>query len=1129
MSNFLHKFQLIVVIALIGMAAGAPPDARAADLNIADSPLFVATNVEPNVMFTLDDSGSMQLESMPRAGFSIYLMPQATSPYGGTTIDLRIPRFRDTFGLNLQSRNPQLNGVFYNPEIEYQPWSRPDGSLFPDADPNNARRNPQLSGKGTIDLDSLHTWGNWLGGGPNDAGGNNFWPITFYMYDGSGSITSPNNYTKYQIQENQAFTATPADGTMVAISGFSWPDGTTRTIAEEKQNFANWFTYHRSRILTSWGAIGRAFTQMPDQARVGFAAINESGAIISEVEDFDIAGRTTFYDSMYDRVINNGFTPLRRAANSIGQYFERADDKGPWSTTPGDSGGEDLACRQSFNILMSDGFWNGFNPGVGESDGTAGATITGPDLGAGPQSFTYTPAAPFADASRTNTLADVAMHYWKRDLRPGLANKVSTTPEDPAFWQHLTSFGIGFGVEGNITPQDAFDAVDDGTAIDWGNPFLNNSSDKIDDLLHYGINGRGGFFSAADPETFAKELGALLVEIVARTAATTGLSVSTTRLTADSVAFAAEFDSEDWSGEVKAIDVLNDTTKWEASPGLNTTSPVDRDIYTSKITGPGNVGFDIGMSAAHKDLIDSDPARANNIIRYVRGNSVAGFRNRTNILGDIVNSRPVFVGQSNEGWANLPTVEGGGSSYFAFVTSKKTKTDAVYLGANDGMLHAFKADPDTGGGELFAFVPRTVFGKLGELTKEPYKHQFFVDGQQVVRDAHDGANGWKRLLVGTLGAGGRGVYAIDVTDANNPEVLWEFTSDDDPDLGFTFGEPIITRLGNGNWVAIFGNGYNSGDNNAVMFVVNLFDGTVRNKIVLEDSSDSNGLSGVAPVLDPETRMFTRRVYAGDLQGTIWRVDFDESTTAHYVKYGNGLFTDPDNRPITSAPEMALRASGGVVVFFGTGKLIEPDDRLPGSEKMERLYAVIDREVPLTSPDLGKPTMNDLGGGEREIIGASGVNGWVLDLSPNASPTGERALSSPVVVLGRVVFTTFEPVEDPCSPGGVQRLYLLDAFDGGGALPTTETCQNCGVVEIGIGAPIVPPIVIGDPATDDPSGDPTNPFGSPIDPGDLPDGTSIGVASGWCRQVQTLNPATGKPLSIGPICDGRQVWRQQIDN
>ena len=193
--------------------------------------------------------------------------------------------------------------------------------------------------------------------------------------------------------------------------------------------------------------------------------------------------------------------------------------------------------------------------------------------------------------------------------------------------------------------------------------------------------------------------------------------------------------------------------------------------------------------------------------------------------------------------------------------------------------------------------------------------------------------------------------------------------------------------------------------------------------------------------------------------------------------------------------------------------------------MERLYALIDREQRLGNPALGAPDINNLGGGEREIIGDQGEDGWVLDLSATNSPSGERSLSRPVVVLGRVVFTTFEPEDDPCAPGGIQRLYLVNAFTGAGELPT---CENCGVVEVGIGAPIVPPIVIGDPPTNNPDGDDSNPF-DPPDPGDLPDGTAIGAITGWCRQVMTLNPATGQPLAIGPICDGRQAWRQRVAN
>ncbi|PKL95394.1 MAG: pilus assembly protein PilY, partial [Gammaproteobacteria bacterium HGW-Gammaproteobacteria-8] len=593
MYSLTNKFQICLGVALCGLLAGAPTNARAADLNISQSPLFVATNVEPNVMFTLDDSGSMQWEFMPDGDsfrFTIFMFPRPDGLYGGANYANQVPSFRDNNLHNFFGRSAANNGVFYNPDITYRPWSRPDGTEMPNANPAAALYNPAIPGLGSLNLTEQQTqsavWfrGDTFAQGICDPcnGNHTYWPITYYNYNG-GARTARASYTLVQIT-----TATPAGAT------FTSPGGITRTRNQEIQNFANWFQYHRSRILTSRGAIGRAFTQMPDQARVGFGAINkgsssidgvDTGTVITGVRDFNLAGRNTFYDRLYNRVINTSGTPLRNAAKAVGEYFERSDSRGPWSASPGVNGGEDLACRQSFHILMSDGFWNGGSPGVGNSDGTAGPTITGPDVGAGPQSFTYTAGDPFAD-TRSNTLADVAMHYWKRDLRSDLANRVSTTAEDPAFWQHLTSFGIGLGVQGTVDPADAFAAVENGTPIPWDDPTTNPG--KIDDLLHFGINGRGGFFTAADPETFADQLGNLLLEIVARTAATTGISVSTTRLTQDSVAFAAEFDSEDWSGKVKAINVLNGNTVWEASSQIN---PSGRKVLTSQKDGTGGTNF----------------------------------------------------------------------------------------------------------------------------------------------------------------------------------------------------------------------------------------------------------------------------------------------------------------------------------------------------------------------------------------------------------------------------------------------------------------------------------------------------------------------------------------------------------
>ncbi|NKI35234.1 pilus assembly protein PilY [Wenzhouxiangella sp. XN79A] len=1129
-STILDKIVLALIVGTAGMLAGAPTAAQAQDLNISQSPLFVATNVEPNVMFTLDDSGSMQWEYMPDGPefrFTIFMFPRPAGLYGGTNYANQVPSFRDDNIHHLYARSAANNGVFYNPDITYRPWSRPDGSDMPPADPENALYNPDIPGLGGLNLTVPQTQeAVWFRGNALDQGfcdgacgsSRTFTPITYFNYLGGprGLLSS---YDKVEIRVD----TTPASAT------FTSPGGVTRTRDEEIQNFANWFQYHRSRVLTSRGAIGNAFTEMPDQARVGFAAINQGSssidgvnhrAILRPVRPFSIAGREAFYDELYGRVINNFGTPLRQAAEAVGGYFERTDALGPWSTSPGSSGGEDLACRQSFHIMMSDGFWNGGNPSVGDADGTAGATITGPDLGQGAQSYQYQPVAPFADASRTNTLADVAMHYWKRDLRPDITNRVSTTPEDPAFWQHLASFGIGLGVEGNVNPDDAFAAIDTQTPVNWGDPYNSNAA-KIDDLLHFGLNGRGGFFSAADPQTFADELAAILTEIVARTSATTGLSVSTTRLTEGSIIYAAEFDSEDWSGNVKAIDVFSGSTAWEAGPQLDARSPGGRRILTSRNSGSGGQDFDISMQPQLRNAISTDAALANDVINYVRGDrskeqqNGGPFRERSTVLADIVNSRPVYAGAGNEGWARLPGA--AGSSYPDFVDDKADETKAVYVGGNGGMLHAFDAES---GRELFAFVPRAVLPNLKDLANPNYGHKFFVDGQMVVRDAY--AGGWKRVLVGGLGAGGRGIFALDVTDPDSPSVLWEITGDDEPNLGYTFGDPVITRLGNGQWVALFGNGYNSDDNNAVLFVVDLFSGNVLHEIELETGSDSNGLSGVAPLLNPLTRQSISRAYAGDLNGTVWRVDFNESG-APTVKYSQGLFDDPDGRAITATPGLAASPAGGLVVYVGTGKLIEPADRLVGGTGIEKLYALRDQDSRIgNNPGFGEPTITQ-SGGDRIIDGEAGEDGWVLELTPTGSATGERVLSRPRIIFGQVIFSTFEPEDDPCAPGGFQRLYVVDALTGGGALD--NICPNCGVVEVGIGAPIDPPIIIKPPSLGTGNTDPDDP-NNPFDPdGDMPDPGSVGSRDGWCSEFGTLNPATGQPLLIGTICDGRQVWRQ----
>ena len=1158
------RLKISTIMFLAGLLAVPPNGAVASDLNISQSPLFQATTVDPNIMFTLDDSGSMQWEMMPDSmlGGLYYLFPRPVGLYGAADYDARIPWFDDALPRNLRTRSATAGGgggenaVFYNPQTTYRPWVRADGSEFPPAVPTAAYHNPTSTGLGSINLTARQTHNRWFDT-TNSSSAREFWPITFYMYDGVGDRHVPASYTKFQIRGNQAFTATPADGPALEITEFVWADGLTRSIAEETQNFANWYTYHRSRILAARAGIGRAFQELPDSVRLGFGTINapartvdgvSTNTIVDPVRPLTPAQRQAFYDRLYTWPIGTAGTPLRRSAFSVGRYFERTDNRGPWSSTPGvDAGVEShLACRQSFHVLMTDGFWNGPSQGVGNVDNSSGPTITDPDG----QSYQYVAVGPFRDG-HSDTLADVAMHFWKRDLRPDLANRVPTNSLNPAFWQHVSSFGVGLGVQGTLDPAMVFDAIQTETDISWPNPALSDPA-KIDDLLHFGLNGRGGFFTADDPDSFAEGLGRVLRDIVGRTAANIGAAVSASRLIEGSFVYIASLERDN-SGELIAVNAANGNVEWEASAELESLGHDQRNIWTLGPDGP--VRFTAAANEIEGRLMANSPAGGDwtfaNLVNYIRGSSAleqrngGSFRDRNSILGTLVNSRPEFSGQRNEGWRGL--------NYENYLLGAKRdprdctgdeanscrKKDAVYVGGNGGMLHAFDART---GRELFAYMPSSVHRNLHELADPDFAHRFFVDGQITIADARIGtgiASAWRTVLVGGLGAGGRGIYALDVSEPQNfddSRVLWEFTHEDDPDLGYTFGRVEIGLLGN-RWVAIFGNGYNSANGQAFLFVLDLKSGEVLHKIAL-GSPGGNGLSGVIGwrSLAPNNNR-TERIYAGDLKGTIWRVDHSgNAITRPTVRYPNGLFTDPNGRSITAAPSLTAHPEGGLVVYFGTGRLIENNDRF--NVAMDRFYALRDRDQAVGNTvgamnDFGQAAINTApaSGGKpplREVSNPGGIrpNGWFVDLAVGP-PSGERVLAPPRILFGRVMLPTYEPTSDPCLPGGIQRIYVLDALTGDGALPF---CPGCGGMEVGAGAPFSSTVSIRPPQGR--SGatvlfpgliDPADPGQMPTLP-EAPDGPAIDRE--WCSQFGIPPMFVGGPfISLGSVCEGRQVWRQ----
>lgn len=1169
------RFKLGFFVWLFALAVGSTAPVLAQNnntepnepLDISSNPLFVSVSIGPNLMFTLDDSGSMQWEAMPTSLiYSYFLYPPVDDVYGEGNYDKWVPSFEEGFAYSAALRSPGVNAVYYDPSKTYKPWRKPDGTAYPAADPDAAYHNPFDTTVGSRDLTAVNEeWAGW-DDCPTGPGADcdyveetrTFWPALYYRYNGNGRWDY-GNYERVEIRPGQALYS--GDGRENRSDCSTSGVAATCTYDEEIQNFANWYTYYRSRILTSRAGIGSAFVELPSAVRVGFAAINKdstdvdgvsTSTVASGVRDFNATSKIDFYDRLYGWTIGTSGTPLRNAAVNVGEYFEREDNQGPWSTSPGATDGKNLACRQSYHILMSDGYWNEGGPGVANSDGQAGPNITGPNSA----EYQYSPSDPFQD-DYSNTLADVAMDYWKRDL-VSMDNRVPTTIEDPAFWQHVTSFGIGLGVRGSINPDDAFSAITTGDPVAWPDPTDNEDNDRIDDLLHFGVNGRGGFFSAADPEVFAQELSDILLEIVARSDATTSVAVSATRLSTSALVYAASFDSEDWAGEIAALNAETGAVEYLASTALETLGAAGRSIFTFDPSAESGLAFNASAEDEIGDRVMANaPQTAGwtfaNVVSYLRGDDsleqVNGgpFRNRDSMLGDIVNAQPKYSGAGNEGWGRL---ESTGSSYLEYIDEEKndprdceevegtcnySRKDTLFIGANDGMLHAFDARSLE---EFFAYVPSTVHRKVHDLAEPDYTHQFYVDGQVAVADAYN--SGWGTFLAGTLGAGGRGVYALDVTDPETftaNDVLWEFNSEDDADLGFTYGEPLITRLENGDWVAIFGNGYNSQDGQAYLYIVDLFGDPTNpsnvQKIALGEPG-SNGLSGVVGWRDPTSRTFVSRIYAGDLKGNIWRVDFNNGQPE--VVYEDALFTDPDGRAITATPNVAAHPAGGVMVYFGTGKLIEGDDRI--STNMDRFYGIRDLDAQVGT------NFNNNGVAEVQINTVTqqgdlpplrtlesvevGENGWFMDLAVGETSLGERTLAKPRVVFGTVIVSTYQPVEDPCTPGGIQRTYVMDALSGDGALPY---CANCGAVEVGTGAPFSPPVAIKQrpPGSVGEVTFPGNPDPSdPTEPGDFPDAPPAdgGERQGWCSEFGIPPLFEGSSfLPLGTICEGRQVWRE----
>lgn len=461
-------------------------------------------------------------------------------------------------------------------------------------------------------------------------------------------------------------------------------------------------------------------------------------------------------------------------------------------------------------------------------------------------------------------------------------------------------------------------------------------------------------------------------------------------------------------------------------------APELRQIYTSVVQPDGSlvmVPFTWPtLSLQQQALLNLEDGQGEQRLAYLRGDrslESTAFRQRSSVLGDAVHSTPVYAGPVEH-------------------------RAVVYLGANDGMLHAFKAST---GVEIFAYVPDALFAQLYHLSEAVYAHRAYVDGPASIGDALIGGEK-KSILLSAMGGGAKGVFALDVTDPDNFAgglgAVWEFTSRDDPMMGNVIAIPQIARVrvrrNVYRYFAIVPSGVNNyedgGDGKGALFLLALDkprtegwkinSNYYRITTPIADKSLANALN--APVLLNDSDGALRYAYAGDLQGNLWRFDF--SGNAPWSKApGKPLFVARDaaghRQPITQRPLLAFASVHGYMVLFGTGRLIEAADRDTATAVTQSYYAILDSlQTPpdvITSRHQLTQRFLDGSGALLSISGARmdvDSKGWYLDFIEIA----ERSVNAGLLADGAVLFNTVLPGTDMCSPTR-SRSYALSALSG----------------------------------------------------------------------------------------------------
>ncbi|KAE9644103.1 pilus assembly protein [Pseudomonas sp. PB106] len=580
------------------------------------------------------------------------------------------------------------------------------------------------------------------------------------------------------------------------------------------------------------------------------------------------------------------------------------------------------------------------------------------------------------------------------------------------------------------------------------------ANDMLSDAAAYG---QGKYYQATDSTGLNAALSSALSDITSKAGSGGSGVTSGTTLASGTSYFQTSYDPKDWRGTIKSFG-FNASGAVNTSAVLWTTDTTIVPSATAPTYQSWNTTSNAAVTLAYGNFSPAQQTTLSqglptgitgiDLVEWSKGTNKAGLKVRSVLLGDIINSPLVLASPTEKTASDLS----GDTTYSTYLTTKAANMNAsLVVNANDGFVNVINS---ANGTRRYAYMPSSVLPSLRLIADTNYvngvSHKFLVDGQVGVYDAQLNS-AWKTLAIGGTGAGGKSFYALQLFDASAGNVLralWEVsapatanTANAFNDLGYAYARPEVARLADGRWAAFISNGYGSNSGVAALYVLDVRDGSLIKKIVIDSTETTNGLSSVK--LKVNSQNVVQAAYGGDLKGRLWKFDLSATSTDSWgVAFsGKPLFTTAGGatQPITAQPLLADNSLGGKQIFIGTGKFNETADKT--NKDLQAFYSVWDADGgsgQLTVSSLQAQAVTGVfSGSSGQFVTTTqndttypGEKGWYLPLVYNNALTGERVINQASLVLGRIIFTTASvDTTDPCSSFGTGKLVELDAFSG----------------------------------------------------------------------------------------------------